>query len=91
MGFRAGETVIVTVEDKNHVGVVLDQYIINKQTVYDVLLENRSALIMLPTAPSKNTYINKALTAKLCDTGMIEITIPYKTLLAEEMLPICHA
>jgi hypothetical protein len=91
MGFRAGETVIVTVEETNHVGVILDQYIVNKQTVYDVLLENRSALIMVPTATSKNTYINKALTAKLCDTGMIETTIPYKTLLAEEMLPICHA
>jgi hypothetical protein len=91
MGFKAGQTVIVTTEDNHQVGVVLDRYLINKQTVYDVLLERRSALIMLNTAPSKNTYINKSLTAKLCDTEMIETTIPYKEMLANEDLPICHA
>ena len=60
MGFKPGQTVIVTTEDNHQVGVILDQYSINKQTVYDVLLERRTALIMLNTAPSKNTYINKS-------------------------------
>ena len=91
MVFKAGETVIITSEDNHQVGVVLDRHIVNKQTLYDVLLESRSALIMLGTAPSKNTYINKVLTAKLCDTGVIETTIPYKQLLESENLPICHA
>jgi hypothetical protein len=91
MGYRAGETVIVTTHETNHVGVVLDRNIVNKQTVYNVLLENRTALVMIPTAPSKNTFINKTLTAKLCDTKIIETTIPYKTLLEEDLLPICNA
>jgi hypothetical protein len=89
--YKEGQTVIVTQDGVNRVGVILDRYLINKQTVYDVLLERRSALIMLNTAPSKNTYINKSLTAKLCDTEMIETTIPYKEMLANEDLPICHA
>lgn len=49
MGYRAGETVIVTTHEKNHVGVILDRNIVNKQTVYNVLLENRTALVMVPT------------------------------------------
>ena len=89
--FKAGHTVIVTREGVNHVGVVLDRYVVNKQTVHDVLLENRTALIMLVTGYSKNTYINRALTAKLCDSEIIQTTIPYKELLDAEMLPICHA
>ena len=52
MGYRAGDTVIVSHEEVNHVGVVLDKYVIGKQTVYDVLLESRLALIMLNTSSS---------------------------------------
>lgn len=91
MAFRPGDTVIVTTHQKNCVGVILNQLIVNKQTVYDVLLESRSALTMVPTATSKNTYINKSLTAKLCDTGIIQTTVPYKTLLEQDLLPICRA
>lgn len=87
MGFKNGQTVIVTTEVANKVGVVLDRRIINKTSVYDVLLEDRSALVMLNTAPSARTYINKSLTAKLCDTEIIQTTIPYKELVANEMLP----
>ncbi len=90
MAYKAGDTVIVTVENINHVGVVLDKYLINKQTMYDVLLENRSALIMLNTSTAKHNFINKTLTSKLCDTGMIETTIPYKELLEQDKLPICR-
>ena len=89
--YRSGETVIVTQDDVNRVGVVLDQYIAGKQTVYDVLLENRSALCMITTAPKNNTRINRQLTAKLCNTddgSVIEHTIPYKELVEAEALPI---
>jgi hypothetical protein len=89
MGYSAGETVIVTQDEVNHVGVVLDRYVVQKHVVYDVLLENRSAMVMINTA-GKTTYINKALTEKLCDTDAIESTIPYKQLVADDALPICR-
>ena len=89
MGYSAGETVIVTQDEVNHVGVVLDRYVVQKHVVYDVLLENRSAMVMINTL-GKNTFINKALTEKLCDTGNIESTIPYKQLVADDALPICR-
>ena len=90
MGYRAGETVIVTQDEVNHVGVVLDRYVVLKHVVYDVLLENRSAMVMINTS-GKTTYINKLLTGKLCDTGAIESTIPYKQLVADDALPICRS
>ena len=90
MGYNAGETVIVTQDEVNHVGVVLDRYVVQKHIVYDVLLENRSAMVMINTA-GKTTYINKVLTGKLCDTGAIESTIPYKQLVADDALPICRS
>ena len=89
MGYSAGETVIVTRDEVNHVGVVLDRYVVLKHVVYDVLLENRSAMVMINKL-GKTTYINKALTEKLCDTGAIESTIPYKQLVADDALPICR-
>jgi hypothetical protein len=89
--YKPGHTVIITSEEKNQVGVVIGHHVFNKQNLYDVLLESRSAITMVSTATSKKTYINKILTSKLCDTGIIETTVPYKTLLAEDMLPICYA
>lgn len=88
MGYKPGDTVIITREGINHVGVVLDKQSINKQTLYDVILENRSCITMLNTSTSKKTYINKTLTAKLCDTDMIQTTIPYKEMLANDDFPI---
>ena len=87
MGYKNGQTVIVTKNQINKVGVVLNRRVINKTTVYDVLLEDRSALVMLGTAHAAKTYINKSLTEKLCDTEVITSTIPYKELVANEMLP----
>jgi hypothetical protein len=87
MGFKAGDEVIVTTEDNNQLGVVLAKRIINKVSVYDILLESRTALVMVGTASSARTYINKGLTAKLCDTEAIRSTIPYKELVANEQLP----
>ena len=90
MAWKAGDEIIVTTHGVNHVGVVLDRRVVNKTNVYDILLENRSALTFIGTAPSARTYINRTLTAKLIDTEIIKSTIPYKELLAAEELPICH-
>jgi hypothetical protein len=49
MIIRVGETVIITQEGVNRVGVVLDKFVASKRTVYDVLLENRSAVCMIGT------------------------------------------
>jgi|688.fasta_scaffold12879_12 hypothetical protein len=87
MPYKAGDEVIVTSEGVNKVGVVLDRRVINKSSVYDVLLENRSALVMLNTSNSMRNYINKNLTEKLCESGQIQSTIPYKDLVANEQLP----
>ena len=88
MGYKAGESVIVTQDGTNRVGTVLDRYVVSKQVVYDVLLENRSAMVMISTS-GNDTYINKSLTSKLCDTEVIESTVPYKQLVADDALPIC--
>jgi len=90
MAWKAGDEVIVTTHDVNHVGVILDRRVVSKTNVYDVLLENRSALTFIGTAPSARTYVNRQLTQRLIDTETIKSTIPYKELLAAEELPICH-
>jgi len=87
MGYVEGNTVIVTTEGKNQVAVVLDRRVINKVSVYDVLLESRTALVMMTTNSSNRNYINKSLTAKLCDTDAIQTTIPYKELVANDLIP----
>lgn len=91
MAWRSGDEVIVTSEGVHRVGVVLDRRILNKSSVYDVLLENRTALVMLNTAHSAHNYINRALTTRLIDSGMIKSTIPYKELVAAEALPYLNA
>ena len=91
MSYKAGEEVIVVQDDINRVGVVLDKHVINKQVVYDVLLENRSALIYVSTSSNSKVRIDQYLTGLLCDTGVVTSTIPYKEMLANEELPICHA
>ena len=88
MAYRPGRTVVVTQDGVNRVGVVLDQYLINKAIVYDVLLENRSAACIITTNSKHSTYLNKHLTTMLCDTDIIQTTIPYKQLLADDALPI---
>ena len=91
MSYRPGQTVIVTQDGVNRVGVVLDQYLINKAVVYDVLLENRSAACIITTNSKHSTYLNKQLTSMLCETDLVQTTIPYKQLVAEEALPITKA
>jgi len=88
--YNPGETVIVTQDEINKVGVVIDQYKVNKQTVYDVLLENRSAVCMITTAPKHKTRINRSLTNRLSDDfgGPIKANIPYRELVEAEALPI---
>ena len=91
MSYKAGEDVIVVQEGINRVGVVLDKHVINKQVVYDVLLENRSAVVYVSTMQNAKTRIDKHLTKLLCESEAITSTIPYKEMLANEELPICHA
>jgi len=86
--YKAGDTVVVTQDGVNRVGVVLDRYVVNKTVVFDVLLETRSAMCMITANSKHDTYLNKHLTAMLCDTGMIKTTIPYKQLVADDALPI---
>tara|TARA_B100000963_G_C22560246_1_gene640967 strand:- start:542 stop:820 length:279 start_codon:yes stop_codon:yes gene_type:complete len=88
--YNPGETVIVTQDEINKVGVVIDQYKVNKQTVYDVLLENRSAVCMITTAPKHKTRINRSLTNRLSDDfgGPIKANVPYRELVEAEALPI---
>ncbi len=91
MSYKVGEPIIVTKEGVNHVGIVLDKFLINKATMYDILLENRSAFTMINTAKTKQIYINKELTSKLCDTGVITPTMNYNTLFENNQLPIVRA
>lgn len=91
MAWKAGETVIVTQEGVNRVGVILDKFLVSKQTMYDVLLENRSAITMVNSSSNNKTYINRSLTKLLCDSNVIETTIPYAELLANDELPIVRA
>lgn len=91
MSYKTGEPVIVTKEGVNHVGIVLDKFQINKATMYDVLLENRSAFTMINTAKSKQIFINKELTTKLCDSGIIVPTMNYGELFEANQLPIVRA
>jgi hypothetical protein len=87
MSIQIGETVIVTQQGVNRVGVVLDKFIASKRTVYDVLLENRTAVCMIGSTRAE-TYVNTTLTDMLCKTEQIETTIPYKELLNNDLLPI---
>ena len=91
MSYKAGDPVIVTKEGVNHVGIVLDRFQINKSTMYDILLENRSAFTMINTAKSKQIYINKELTTRLCDSGVITPTMNYNDLFEAKQLPIVRA
>ena len=88
MTFKIGETVIVTQDDVNRVGVILDKFISAKRVVYDVLLENRSAICMIGTNSNESAYVNQHLSGLLCYSGMIETTIQYKYMLDNELLPI---
>ena len=88
MSYKIGDPVIVTKEGVNHVGIVLDKFQINKTTMYDVLLENRSAFTMINTSKSKQIFINKELTTRLCDSGVVMPTMNYNELFEANQLPI---
>jgi len=90
--YKLGESVIVTERNKDkserhQVGVIIKQRKIKKQPFYDILLETRSAWIMLNTARSNRTFINRTLSEKLCESEDIVATIPYKYLVDAELLP----
>ena len=95
--YNLGETVIVTErinkkEEKHSVGVIMRPFFHEKQAFYDVLLERRTGLSFLNTArSSKQAFINRDLTTKLVESGNIESTIPFKSMLDNEELPIMIA
>ena len=62
MSYKVGQPVIVTQEGVNRVAIILDRFVVNKVTMYDILFENRSAMTMVNAVRSKQTYINKELT-----------------------------
>ena len=90
-----GQTVIFTTitgnGPKHEVGVVVKRFKHNKRTLYDVLLESRSAICAVTTANSSKSYINRELTEKLCDSGQIITTIPYTHLVDNNLLPDTRA
>ena len=91
MSYKVGTPVIVSHEGVNHVAIILDKFIVNKSTLYDILFENRSAMTMINTSKTKKTFINKDLTEKLCDSGIITPTMNYSTLFENNQLPIVRA
>ena len=91
MSYKIGQPVIITKDDTNHVGIILDKFLINKSVMYDILLENRSAFTMINTSKNKKIYINKDLSTKLCDSGIITPTMNYASLFENDQLPIVRA
>jgi len=91
MSYKVGQPVIITQAEVNRVAIILDKFIVNRVTMYDILFENRSAMTMVNAVRSKQTYINKDLTEKLCDTGAIVPTMNYVELLEADKLPIVRA
>lgn len=87
MGYKLGQSVIVTQEGTHKVGIVVQKFIVNKATMYDVLLESRSAISCINTAKSKQSYINKDLTEKLCESNVIVPTMDYNFLFENNLIP----
>lgn len=88
MILKIGETVVITQHGVNKVGVILDKFPVSSRIVYDVMLENYTAVCMIGTNSDASTYINRYLTGLLCVSSMITTTLPYKRLLESESLPI---
>lgn len=87
MLYKEGNPVIINNEGKHEVGVVIKKFIVNKNTMYDVLLESRSCVSCVNTAKSARVYIDRHLTKLLIDSGNIECTIPYHDMLENNELP----
>ena len=85
--YRVGQAVIVTTEDKHQVGVIVNAFKVKKKTLYDVLLESRSAISALNSSSNNKVYINRTLTKQLCDSGTITPTFDYNQLLEEDLIP----
>jgi hypothetical protein len=87
MSYKEGNAVIVHTEDKKQVGVVIKKFVVNKNTMYDVLLESRSCVTCINTARSSTVYIDRTLTKTLIDSGEIQCTVPYQYLFENDKLP----
>lgn len=85
--YKEGQAVIVTTEDKHQVGVIVNAFKVKKKTLYDVLLESRSAISALNSSSNNKIYINRILTKQLCESGTITPTFDYNQLLEEDLIP----
>lgn len=85
--YKEGQTVVVTTEGKHQVGVIVNAFKSKKSTLYDVLLESRSAISALNSSSNNNVYINRKLTKQLCDSGTITPTFDYNQLLEADLIP----
>lgn len=85
--YTEGQPVIVTTEDKHQVGVIVNVFKVNKKTMYDVLLECRSAISAINSSENNRTYINRTLTSKLCDSKLIVPTFSYRDLVEQDLVP----
>lgn len=85
--FTEGQPVIITSEDKHQVGVIVKKFKVAKRTMYDVLLETRSAISCINSASSNKTYINRELTKRLCDSKIIVPTMNYAELILNDQIP----
>jgi hypothetical protein len=91
MGYKLGQSVIVTQEGTHKVGIVVQKFIVNKATMYDVLLESRSAISCINSSKSKQSYINKELTEKLCDTDIVTPTMDYNFMFENNLIPFTRS
>jgi hypothetical protein len=87
MSYKIGQPVIVTKDGINKVAIILNQTVVNKSVLYDVLFEDRTATTAVNTSKSKKTYINNTLTEMLCDSKIITPTLNYNDLAERNLLP----
>ena len=62
-GYGEGDTVIVYNKDRYQVAMIVGKIVVNKKTLYDVFLENRSIIAAVTrNDSSKQAYIDDNLT-----------------------------
>jgi len=86
-GYTEGDTVIVYNKDRYQVAMIVGKIVVNKKTLYDVFLENRSIIAAVTrNDSSKQAYIDDNLTKRLIASGEIESTLPEYNYMVEQWL-----
>jgi hypothetical protein len=66
--FKIGETVIITYNSKNYVGVIIDKSITNKMRTFDIRTESGFVIPAVPVDEfTRTTYINSKLSKSFKD------------------------